>query len=397
MALSIILNLGLLSFFKYFNFFVDSFIQTFNFFGGDLESQTLNIILPVGISFYTFQTLSYSIDVYRGKTNPETSLSNFLLYVSFFPQLVAGPIEKSSTFLPQLQKARTFDYELAADGARQMIWGFFKKLVVANHCLLYIQSATDYASLYDTKTLVLTLVYGAIYFYADFSAYSDIAIGLGKQFNIRLSKNFNNPFFATNFPAFWKRWHMTLIRWFRDYVFFSLPRKKRTHLYRNIFVVFLLTGLWHGASLNFIIWGAAHGIVYLISHFLVNHLKNIFSKEAFWLQGLSNFIHAFFVFSVFAFLGVFFFFETPIESVQYLEAMLYNQGVFKPVSLTLILSVPLMLLIEFVQRKKKHPLDIESLFNFRTKSILRWAAYTFIVFGTLYYGITGKAYVYFQF
>lgn len=259
---NIVLNLGILGVFKYYDFFVTSFAGML---GIDASRHLLNVILPVGISFYTFQALSYSIDVYRGKIEPTKDPIAFFAYVAFFPQLVAGPIERATNLLPQFQKARTFDYAEAVEGCRRIIWGLFKKMVIADNCAVYVDSVwKDYAN-QSGSTLLLAAVLFAFQIYGDFSGYSDIAIGTAKLFGINLRDNFLTPYFSRNVAEFWKRWHISLNTWFVDYVYIPLggSREGRWNTIRNTFVIFLLSGLWHGANWTYVGWGAYHALLFV--------------------------------------------------------------------------------------------------------------------------------------
>ena len=256
------LNLGILATFKYYDFFVSEFGHIL---GINTDSILLRIILPVGISFYTFQALSYSIDVYRKKMEPTRDIVAFFAYVAFFPQLVAGPIERATNLLPQFQKARTFDYAEAVEGCRRILWGLFKKMVIADNCAIYVDSVwSDYAN-QSGSTLVLAAILFAFQIYGDFSGYSDIAIGTAKLFGISLRDNFLTPYFSRNVAEFWKRWHISLNTWFVDYVYIPLggSREGRWKTIRNTFVIFLLSGLWHGANWTYVGWGAYHALLFV--------------------------------------------------------------------------------------------------------------------------------------
>ena len=260
LIVNVVLNLGILGVFKYYDFFVRSFAGML---GVDASRHLLNVILPVGISFYTFQALSYSIDVYRGKIEPTRDPIAFFAYVAFFPQLVAGPIERATNLLPQFQKARTFDYAEAVEGCRRILWGLFKKMVIADNCAIYVDSVwKDYAS-QSGSTLLLAAILFAFQIYGDFSGYSDIAIGTAKLFGINLRDNFLTPYFSRNVAEFWKRWHISLNTWFVDYVYIPLggSREGRWKTIRNTFVIFLLSGLWHGANWTYVGWGAYHALL----------------------------------------------------------------------------------------------------------------------------------------
>lgn len=265
LVLSLILNLGLLGFFKYYNFFATSFSEAFTFFGFHFDPFTLDIILPVGISFYTFQTLSYTIDVYRGSLKPSEKLIPYISFVTFFPQLVAGPIERASNLLPQFYNARKFDYKQATDGMRQILWGLFKKVVVADNCAEYVNLVFSGAENYDGSTLLIGVFLFAIQIYGDFSGYSDIAIGTARLFGVQLMQNFAFPYFSRDIAEFWRRWHISLSTWFRDYLYFPLGGSKVILIkqIRNIFVIFLVSGFWHGASWNFLFWGGINAAFFL--------------------------------------------------------------------------------------------------------------------------------------
>ena len=293
--LSCIVNLGILGFFKYYNFFIDSWIQLFSNFGYNFEnSWSLKVILPVGISFYTFQTLSYTIDVYRNNIKAEKNLLNFATFVAFFPQLVAGPIERARNLLPQIQSSREFSYPKAVSGLRLILWGFFKKIVIADSLAPLVDVIFADSQMLSGGVLVLGLIYFAFQIYCDFSGYSDIAIGTAKLFGIDLMVNFRFPYFASSIRNFWRRWHISLSTWFRDYIYIPLggSHGSKFKIMRNLFVVFLLSGLWHGANLTFLAWGFVHAILF-IPAFIVNR-----REESSGIQGkISNVLTGGFTFA----------------------------------------------------------------------------------------------------
>ncbi|MBQ7531580.1 MAG: MBOAT family protein [Paludibacteraceae bacterium] len=274
MIANVILNLGILAIFKYYDFFVSELGRVF---GMSTDNLLLRIILPVGISFYTFQALSYSIDVYRRKMEPTKDIVAFFAFISFFPQLVAGPIERATNLLPQFQQNRTFNYAQAVDGMRQILWGLFKKMVIADNCATYVDQVWSTYSCQNGSTLLLAAVLFTFQIYGDFSGYSDIAIGTAKLFGIKLMRNFNVPYFSRDIAEFWRRWHISLTTWFRDYVYIPLggsrpeipphvrnaERYKKWIIVRNTFVIFLVSGFWHGANWTFIAWGAYHALLFL--------------------------------------------------------------------------------------------------------------------------------------
>ena len=280
MIANIVVNLGILGVYKYYDFFATQFAELF---GIEPDFLLLHLILPVGISFYTFQALSYSIDVYRKQIPPTHDIVAFTAFLSFFPQLVAGPIERATNLLPQFQRKRTFDYATAVDGMRQILWGFFKKIVVADNCASYVDTVFADISTHSGSTLILAAVLFTFQIYGDFSGYSDIAIGTAKLFGIKLMRNFNYPYFSRNIAEFWRRWHISLTTWFRDYVYIPLggSRPDTSRLspnrlialsptaytkciaLRNTFIIFLLSGFWHGANWTFLLWGAYHALLFI--------------------------------------------------------------------------------------------------------------------------------------
>ena len=262
---NILINIGILAVFKYYNFFIQSLSYLLSQFGIHLDFITINIILPVGISFYTFQALSYTIDVYRGDIKASHNIISFFAYISFFPQLVAGPIERSTNLLPQFSSIRTFKYETAIDGLRQMLWGFFKKIVVADNCAAGVNHVFAEIDSLDS----ISLFYGALMFsmqiYGDFSGYSDIAIGTSKIFGIKLMRNFNYPYFSRDIAEFWRKWHISLTTWFRDYLYIPMggSRYGKLKSIKNTLIIFLTSGLWHGANWTFLLWGAYHALLFI--------------------------------------------------------------------------------------------------------------------------------------
>ncbi|WMN06818.1 MBOAT family O-acyltransferase [Marivirga arenosa] len=274
--ISICTNLGFLGFFKYFNFFAESFADMMNMIGVQANPWSLNVILPVGISFYTFQTMSYTIDLYRGQMKAEKDPIAFFAYVSFFPQLVAGPIERAVNLLPQFKIKREFTYEQGADGMRLILWGLFKKVVIADNCALFVNEVfANYQSASGLE-LILGAVFFAFQIYGDFSGYSDIAIGTAKLFGFNLMTNFRTPYFSRDMAEFWRRWHISLSTWFRDYVYIPLggSRVGKGRAVFNTFVIFVVSGFWHGANWTFIVWGALNAIYFLPLLLMGKNRKN---------------------------------------------------------------------------------------------------------------------------
>ncbi len=261
---SILVNLGFLGIFKYYNFFIDNLVTAFSVFGNELQSNTLDIILPVGISFYTFQTLSYTIDIYRKKLQPTKDYIAFSVFVAFFPQLVAGPIERATNLLPQFYKKRKFNYSEATEGMRQIQWGLFKKIVIADNCADIANQIFNNSADLHGSTLAIGALCFSIQIYCDFSGYSDIAIGTAKLFGVNLMQNFNFPYFSRDIAEFWRKWHISLSTWFRDYLYIPLggSRVSRFLSVRNVFIIFIVSGFWHGANWTFIVWGALHAVYF---------------------------------------------------------------------------------------------------------------------------------------
>lgn len=326
-AANIVLNLGILGVFKYYNFFVENLAVLFGAAGWHIDWVTMEIILPVGISFYTFQALSYSIDVFQHKLPATHDPVEFFAYISFFPQLVAGPIERATNLLPQFQHERHFDYGKAVDGCRQMLWGFLKKMVVADKCAVVVDEYwTQYAELPGISLFLLGVLF-TFQIYCDFSGYSDIAIGCARLFGFNLMRNFNFPYFSRNIPEFWRRWHISLTTWFRDYIYFPLGGShcNKWKTIRNVFIVWTVSGLWHGANWTFVCWGIFHatllatynlfGISTKYQHVVAygRHLPN--AKEVF--QMAITFFLAVIGWIVFRA-------ETMTQALDYLSAMFRN-------------------------------------------------------------------------
>ena len=274
---SCILSLGLLGVFKYYNFFIDNFINAFALAGIYLQARTLNIILPLGISFYTFKALSYTIDVYKRKLEPTKDIIAFFAFVGFFPQLLAGPIDRATNLLPQFYIKRTFEYDKAVDGMRQILWGLFKKIVIADNCATFVNDIFANYETLPASALVLGAVFFSFQIYGDFSGYSDIAIGTSRLFGFSSMRNFSVPYFSRDIAEFWRRWHISLTSWFRDYLYIPLGGNRGTKykVVRNTFIVFLVCGFWHGANWTFIAWGLINAIYFLPLLLLGKNRKNI--------------------------------------------------------------------------------------------------------------------------
>jgi D-alanyl-lipoteichoic acid acyltransferase DltB (MBOAT superfamily) len=322
---SVALNLGFLGFFKYYNFFLDSLVKAFYFFGHPISIQGLDIVLPIGISFYTFQTMGYTIDVYYEKIKPTKDFIAFGAFVSFFPLLLAGPIERSTSLLPQFFSSRKFEYAKAVDGCRQILWGLFKKIVIANNCEGFVETIFTGYQDYNGATLFLGAVFYAFQIYGDFSGYSDIALGISRLFGFELMQNFAFPYFSRNIAEFWRRWHISLTTWFTDYLFFPIAFKLRSFgrwgTFFSVFIVFSVSGLWHGASWNFITWGALHGLLFLPIIFYSKY-GNPFSEKQEGVVSIKDLPRVFINFTIICIIGVFFRAKYMGRAFDYISVML---------------------------------------------------------------------------
>jgi len=395
-AINIVINLLVLCIFKYYNFFVESLTLLFPALHG--ERLLLNIILPVGISFYTFQALSYSIDVYRQKINPTKNIVAFLAYVSFFPQLVAGPIERATNLLPQFERKRTFEYETGVDGLRQILWGLFKKVLVADRCAVYVDMVwTDYAN-QSGSSLALAAILFAFQIYGDFSGYSDIAIGTAKLFGIKLMRNFNIPYFSRDIAEFWRRWHISLTTWFRDYLYIPIggSRVSKVKVIRNTFVIFLVSGLWHGANWTFVAWGAYHAVLFLPLILLGKNRKytDIVASEHF-LPNIKEALQMLITFLL-AVIGWIIFRANCIGDAWLFFSNIFQQNFFSiPDVIPYVTGffILIMLSIEWINRRRNHGFDIVWI----KQGWIRVIIYYMVIFCILYFSFESEAFIYFQF
>lgn len=398
-ALNIIVNLLILATFKYYDFFVSEFCQLFHLSG---DALLINVILPVGISFYTFQALSYSIDVYRGKIEPTKDILAFFAFISFFPQLVAGPIECATHLLPQFLQKRTFSYDQAADGMRQILWGLFKKIVIADTCATYVDSIFNSYSQQPGSALLIAAVLFTFQIYGDFSGYSDIAIGTAKLFGIRLMRNFNNPYFSRDIAEFWRRWHISLTTWFRDYVYIPLggSRIGKAKIIRNTFVIFLLSGLWHGANWTFLAWGAYHALLFLPLILLGKNRKYTgMIAENRWLPTWKEALQILLTFFL-AVIGWILFRSASItQAWEFLKGMahwdtlrasylFFTQKEVWPTAL----ACAFMLVVEWCQRKKQHGLEMNI-----QQWYIRYPIYLALSLAIVYFYGDAVTFIYFQF
>ena len=396
---SILVNLGFLGFFKYYNFFLDNFITAFSFFGTEINANSLNIILPVGISFYTFQTLSYTIDVYKQKLEPTYDFIAFSAFVSFFPQLVAGPIERATNLLPQFYKKRHFDYSKAVDGMRQILWGLFKKIVIADNCAHYANIIFNNSSEYSGSTLVLGAIFFTFQIYGDFSGYSDIAIGTSRLFGFNLKQNFAFPYFSRDIAEFWRRWHMSLSTWFRDYLYIPLggSRVGTWNKIRNVFIIFLVSGFWHGANWTFIIWGALNAL-YFLPILLTNNNRNNLNivAQSKNLPSIKEFLLMSITFGLTVFAWIFFRAENIRHAFDYIS-IIFSKSIFSIPTIRprdLILLIIIFNLIEWQGRTQQYAI---AKLGLNWVWPLRLAMYFAILFAIFWFGGKEQQFIYFQF
>ena len=399
-AVNIILNLGILGVFKYYNFFVNNLDNLFGFMGIHLDWVTVNVILPVGISFYTFQALSYTIDVYQKKIPATHDIVEFFAFISFFPQLVAGPIERATNLLPQFQHKRRFEYAKAVDGMRQMLWGLFKKLVIADNCAAIVNSY--WGQYYELSGIALFSL-GVLFtfqIYCDFSGYSDIAIGCARLFGINLMRNFNFPYFSRSIPEFWRRWHISLTTWFRDYIYFPLGGSKcdKWKTIRNVYIVWGVSGLWHGAQWTFVCWGLYHATLLAIYNILgINtKYKHVVAYGRF-LPNIKEAIQIILTFFLAVVGWIIFRAESLTQALHYLYCMFIKHHLFGNIhGKQWIISALLLMFVEWLQRDKEHALQIPHRGVFKY-AITRYGIYTTILYLMFMYSGTVQTFIYFQF
>lgn len=390
---NIVINLAILGLFKYYDFFA---AELATLFGCSGDSVMLYLILPVGISFYTFQALSYTIDIYRSKMEPTRDVVAFFAYVSFFPQLVAGPIERATNLLPQFQRQRQFDYPLAVDGVRQMLWGFFKKVVVADNCAVYVDDIWNNIAGENSLNLAIVAALFSIQIYCDFSGYSDIAIGTAKLFGIRLMRNFNVPYFSRDIAEFWRRWHISLTTWFRDYLYIPLggSRVAKWKVVRNTFIIFLVSGLWHGANWTFLAWGSFHALLFLPLILLGRNRKytDIVAADH-WLPTIKELGQMLFTF-VLAALGWILFRSQSIGEAFDFFAGLFAGGLSGAnFPMRTLCFVAILLIVEWLQRNREHGLSMEKVHS----GVVRYACYLSILAMIFIFGVFNETFIYFQF
>ena len=399
-AANIVLNLLILGIFKYYNFFAENLAVLLKGIGLTPDWPTLNVILPVGISFYTFQALSYTIDVYRGNIKPTRDIVAFFAFISFFPQLVAGPIERATNLLPQFLKSRVFDYKKAVDGCRQILWGFFKKVVVADHCGTIVEQIWENYQSENSLSLILGGVLFSFQIYCDFSGYSDIAIGTARLFGIHLMRNFNYPYFSRSIPEFWRRWHISLTTWFRDYIYFPLggSRCEKWKVIRNTIIVFGVSGLWHGANWTFICWGlylAALFVPYLLFGIKTKYEKDV--AEGRFLPSLKEMVQMFITFCCIVVGWIIFRANDISQAIDYLCHIITNADVSKTVDgEAWLLLCAFLFFIEWLQRRKQHALAFPSE-GLGSHFIVHWCVYIVLSVWIIYMSGDKSDFIYFQF
>jgi D-alanyl-lipoteichoic acid acyltransferase DltB (MBOAT superfamily) len=400
---SIIVNLGFLGFFKYYNFFLDNFITAFSFFGSEISANSLNIVLPVGISFYTFQTLSYTIDVYRKKLEPTRDFIALSAFVSFFPQLVAGPIERATNLLPQFYTKRTFEYSKAVDGLRQILWGLFKKIVIADNCAMFANQIFDNSADLNGSTLVLGALFFTFQIYGDFSGYSDIAIGTARLFGFNLMQNFAFPYFSRDIAEFWRRWHISLSTWFRDYLYIPIggSRGGTSMKIRNTFIIFIVSGFWHGANWTFIVWGALNAI-YFLPLLLANKNRNNLEivAEGNYFPKAREFVQIISTFGLTVLAWIFFRAENVQHAFDYISGII-SMSLFEAPEITGILRAAMTLtlilvfmIVEWIGRENQYA--IERIGASWSRPV-RYIMYYAIILAILTVGGGRQEFIYFQF
>lgn len=395
--LSIGINVGFLAIFKYYDFFAQSFADAMSGIGIQTDFVTLNVILPVGISFYTFHGISYIIDLYNEKIAPERNFISYCLFVSFFPLLVAGPIERATHLLPQITKARTFSYSQAMNGMRQIIWGLFKKVVVADNCAQYVDAVFPAYTEASALQLITAVVLFSFQIYGDFSGYSDIALGSAKLFGFDLLRNFSFPYFSRDIAEFWRRWHISLTSWFRDYIYIPLGGSKKGIGYsiRNTLIIFIISGFWHGANWTFICWGLLHAVYFmplLLSGKNRNHLEIVSLHRV--LPGFKELVQILFTFSLVSFAWIFFRSASVTDALGFITSIFKNEGALSQLTATYsYIAIVLMLLFEWHSRRNIIPfVSIQNRF-------IRLSSYAVVTILIFFMGafVNQRSFIYFQF
>ena len=404
-AFSVILGIGILLYFKYLNFFIDSLAELLQAIGLQVSWTTLNIILPIGVSFFTFKLISYIIEIHREHIQPSRNLTEFAAYIAFFPTILSGPIDRPDKFLPQMKQIHTLDYTLAADGCRQILWGMFTKMIIAdNLAIITNQAWAGYDHLPSTMLLIAALLY-PIQLYADFDGYSNMAIGVGKILGYRVNRNFNHPFLARNMAEFWRRWHMSLTGWITDYVFMPLNIAFRnignTGIILAAMINLTLIGLWHGANWTFGVFGFYHGLLFIPLIISGAFGKNKKLKEnSHGLPFLKDFGKMCLTFCLWALSLVFFRADNINQAFGFMYSMLTNglsgASIIDTYGKLYILFGLMLLAIEWIQRKQEHALQLQN-FHFLSQKTIRYALHLFIILLIITFTGKSQAFIYFQF
>lgn len=397
--LSVSVNLGFLGVFKYYNFFIESFSEAFEHLGYKTSFITLSVILPVGISFYTFHGLSYLIDIYNERIKPVRNFIEYSVFVSFFPLLVAGPIERATHLLPQIQNKRNFDYAKAVDGLRQILWGLFKKIVVADSCAVYANEIFNHSGDYAGSTLIVGALFFTVQIYCDFSGYSDIALGTARLFGIELLRNFAFPYFSRDIAEFWRRWHISLSTWFRDYLYIPLGGSKGGILLkvRNIFIIFLVSGFWHGANWTFIFWGGLNALYFLPLLLLDRNRTNIeIVAQGRLLPSGKDLFNMLITFSLTVFAWIFFWSESLTHAFSYLSGIFSTSIFTRPEIMprSLIGIIFFFFVVEWLGRGREFAMEKLAL---KWPSPVRWGFYYGLVLAIFFFSGKEQQFIYFQF
>ncbi|HEX9980733.1 MAG TPA: MBOAT family O-acyltransferase [Flavobacterium sp.] len=395
--LSVIINLGFLGVFKYYNFFIGSFAEGLSGLGIQANFSTLNIILPVGISFYTFHGLSYVIDIYKERIKPERNFVDYSVFVSFFPLLVAGPIERATHLLPQIQRERQFDHHKAVDGLRQILWGLFMKVVVADNCAVVVNEVFDKQDTMSPSSLLIGAIFFAFQIYGDFSGYSNIALGTARLFGVELLRNFAFPYFSRDIAEFWRRWHISLSTWFRDYLYIPLGGSKggMWMQVRNTIIIFVVSGFWHGANWTFIIWGALNALYILpLVIFKLNRRNTDIVAENSFLPSLKEVFQMLITFAVTVIAWIFFRSETVRGAWAYIMRLFdFRAYDFPTVDLKPFIFIFILLAVEWINRRKLHGLQLSDV----KSRPARWVIYIAFFLLILLFGASSDSFIYFQF
>lgn len=397
---NILLNLSILCIYKYYNFFRENLVTLFKSFNIELDWITIDVILPVGISFYTFQALSYTIDVYQHRIKASHDIVAFFAFISFFPQLVAGPIERATHLLPQFEKPRSFDYPLAIDGMRQILWGLFKKVVVADNCAVVVNMVFNDYQTYDGPYLLMAAIFFTFQIYGDFSGYSDIAIGTARLFGIDLMKNFNFPYFSRDVAEFWRRWHISLTTWFRDYIYFPLggSRCSKLKAIRNTFIIFLVSGFWHGANWTFICWGLYHALLFIPLFLIGKNRKNkdiVAAKR--WLPSLTEIIEMSVTFMLVVTGWIIFRADSMTMAFDYIFRMFSDFSFVMPRhDKDPYIYILILIIVEWINRDKQFGLQLSETGIFKYR-LTRWLLYYVVFISTFLLAGNQQDFIYFQF